>query len=433
MESVLSLVSSAPNRHPLRIFLYGQEKVGKTTWAAKIPGALFLSCEDGSGDMEIPTIKIDTWQGLLDVVVNLIQTGTGAFRALVLDTASSLEKLCWEHLNTKGKEESIESAGFGKGYTMAAEEVNRLLWRLNQLREQRQVHIVVLAHALFRTFNDPNGPSYDLWQPALHDKASAAYMRWADVLLFAAFEATVKVATRKGGAVDAAVTGKGKVTGVARVLYTTRDAAYLAGNRYSLPEELPLEWPAFAKAINWTRRERVFHPLHSLQDAFAARVLEVAPGASPAQIQAAEALLMRGKSFAGLTTQSMRDARGKIEAMPKEDFAKIVGPALDAPPAAADANAVAAAPAIDPAEASEAEQHAAYEAVKSAFVRRCTKVNEEAPGDSCVATAELEPKLGGPWASNSAAANNMLIGKWAAMSDETFGAMISPFVIKLGF
>lgn len=432
MESVLSAVSAAPNKNPLRMFLYGQEGVGKTTWAAKIPGALFLSCEDGSGDMEIPTIKIDTWAQLLETVDGLVQSGVGAYRAIVLDTVSSFERLCWEHLLAESKDSSIESAGFGKSYTMAAEEVARLLVKLSQLRERRQVHIVLLGHALFRAFNDPNGPSYDLWQPAMHEKASALYMRWADVLLFAAFEATVKVAKRNKEK-EASATEKGKATAVSRVLYTTRDAAYLAKNRYGLPEELPLSWDAFAKAIRWTQRERAFNPLCCLQDAFAARVAEVAPGATPEMISAAELALMRGKRFAGFTAQAMRDAQDKIEKMSKEEFLQKVGTALEAPAPAPATDAPAAAPSVDSTDASEAEQHAAYEAVKAAFIKRCTKINDEPPGDSSIAAAELEPKLGGPWGSNSPATNNLLIGKWASMSDEVFGAMIAPFVIKLGF
>jgi hypothetical protein len=434
MESVLSAISAAPNKNPLRIFLYGQEGVGKTTWAARIPGALFLSCEDGSGDMEIPTIKIETWGQLLETVDGLIQSGVGAYRAVVLDTVSSFERLCWEHLLIESKDSSIESAGFGKSYTMAAEEVARLLVKLSQLRERRQVHIVLLGHALFRAFNDPNGPSYDLWQPAMHEKASALYMRWADVLLFAAFEATVKVAKRNKEK-EATATEKGKATSVSRVLYTTRDAAYLAKNRYSLPEELPLSWDALAKAIRWTQRERAFNPLCCLQDAFAARVAEVAPGATPEMISAAETLIMRGKSFAALTFGAARDARTKIETMSAEDFAKIVAPALKAAPVAdAAAAATAAAPVVaDAAETAELEQHSAYEAVRKAFVARCSKINGEDPGEEELATASAEVKLGGPWARNDVAANKMLIGKWASMSDEAFSAMISPFITTLGF
>mgnify|MGYP000888473763 CR=1 FL=1 len=435
MENVLASVSTTPNKSPLRIFMYGQEGVGKTSWAAQIPGVLFLSCEDGAGDLTIPTLRLESWEHLVEVVDGLIRDGVGAFRAVALDTVTSLEQLCWKHICAANNETSVESAGYGKTYTMAAEETARLLVKLDQLRLRRSVHIVLLGHAWFKAFNDPNGPSYDLWQPALHEKAGALYTRWSDILLFAAYEATVKVAKRKGGEKDAEITGKGKATSLVRTVYTTRDAAYLAKNRYSLPDELPLSWDAFAKAIRWTQRERVFHPLHSLQDAFAARVAEVSPGASPAQIQAAEALLMRGKSFAVLTTQAMRDARGKIEAMPREDFAKIVGPALEETTPAAEAApaTTAAAPTVDPVEDAEAEQHAAYESVRRAFAARCIKINGEDPGEASLAAAELEPKLGGPWGSNSAAVNRLLIGKWASMSDEAFGTMIAPFVVKLGF
>lgn len=432
MEKTTLPIKIETSKAPLRILLYGQEGVGKTLWANQ-KDTLFLTSEDGSGDMECASISCETWPELRDHTRAILATGV-PYRKLAVDTISSFEKLCSAWVTESAGVDSIEKVGdgFGKGNVRIVEEMAAFQADLDRIRKKWSIHIIVLGHAHATTFNDPAGPAYHKYELMMNAKAAAVWTRWADCQLFACFDATVAGGKRKKELED--VMAKGKVIGMDRVLYTTKGLAYDAKNRHNLPEELPLSWDAFAKAIRWTQRERAFNPLCCLQDAFVARVLEVAPGASPAQIQAAEALLMKGKSFSVLTAQALCDARKKIEAMPVEDLAKIVGPALEATtPAAGAASAITAAPVVDPAEEAEAEQHAAYEAVKAAFVRRCTKINEEAPGDSSVAVAELEPKLGGPWASNSAATNNMLIGKWAAMSDETFGAMISPFVIKLGF
>jgi len=53
---------------------------------------------------------------------------------------------------------------------------------------------------------------------------------------------------------------KGKATSGERMIYLSSDASYEAKNRYSLPDELPLSWPAFAKAIGWAKREEVLTP-----------------------------------------------------------------------------------------------------------------------------------------------------------------------------
>ena len=38
---------------PRRVLLYGQEGVGKSTWAAMAPRPIFLDFEDGLGDIEV--------------------------------------------------------------------------------------------------------------------------------------------------------------------------------------------------------------------------------------------------------------------------------------------------------------------------------------------------------------------------------------------
>ena len=34
-----------------------------------------------------------------------------------------------------------------------------------------------------------------------------------------------------------------------RIIYTNNDPAFLAKNRYNLPDELPMEWPAIREAM----------------------------------------------------------------------------------------------------------------------------------------------------------------------------------------
>ena len=50
------------------IFLYGREKIGKTTLAAQFPDALFLMFEPGAKSLEIFRIDINTWAEFLEAI-----------------------------------------------------------------------------------------------------------------------------------------------------------------------------------------------------------------------------------------------------------------------------------------------------------------------------------------------------------------------------
>lgn len=243
-------IKRGPTLDPFRVLLHGQEGVGKTTWAAGAPKALFLTAEDGGGVLDYERIVCPTWQSLLDAVDELGQDAHG-FQTVVLDTIDAFEGLLWDHLCRRAKTDSIEEigGGYGKGYTRAAEAMADLRDRLDRLRRVRQVHVILLAHSHVKAFNDPMGAPYDRYEVRMHKSTAALWLGWADCVLFAAFEATVKQAKR-----NATVLDKGKAESARRVVYTSKDAAFDAKNRHNLPDELPLKWAPFAKAISWERK-----------------------------------------------------------------------------------------------------------------------------------------------------------------------------------
>ena len=244
-------VKTGPTTEGLRILLHGQEGVGKTTWAAGCPRTVFLTAEDGGGDLDYARAVLPTWPELRAAVKDLAKDPQG-FRTVCIDTIDSYERIVWDLLAKRANVNSIEDVGggYGKGYTAAAEEMAALSRDLDLLRSKHRMHVIILAHSHVRPFNDPLGNPFDRYELRMHKGTSALWLGWADAALFACFDVTVKTARR-----NAAIDVKGKAVEARRVLYTSKDAAYDAKNRYNLPEELPLSWAAFAQAIGWSRRE----------------------------------------------------------------------------------------------------------------------------------------------------------------------------------
>ena len=249
--SILDSIRTGPTLSPVRLLLHGQEGVGKTSWAAGCPDSLFLTAEDGGGDLDYARAEVTTWKGLRRAVEDLI-ANPGPFRTVVIDTIDTFERLLWAFLCERARVESIEEVGggFGKGYTQATEEMSELAKALDELRTKTRMNVILLAHSHVKTFNDPLGNPYDRYEVQLHKGASALWKGWADGVYFAAFEVTVRTAKR-----NAAIDVKGKAESGRRVLYTTKDPAYDAKQRHNLPEELPLSWQAFSKAMRWDERD----------------------------------------------------------------------------------------------------------------------------------------------------------------------------------
>jgi hypothetical protein len=243
--------------NPVRVLVYGMEKIGKTSFAAQIDRCVFLCKEAGTEQFDVERLSEPThWRNApagedgrkLDVfsLLEELRTADHDFQALIIDTVDWIEPLLHQYVCVTGpkKVENIVLAygGYGKGFDVAINEWRSLLAVLERLRTERRMHIVLLGHAHVKGFNNPEGENYDRYELKMHFKSAAVLKEWADAVLFAhqeVFAAQKETVDEKA---------KNKMFGVsngARYLYTQRRPAWDAGNRYDLPEKIPLSWHAF--------------------------------------------------------------------------------------------------------------------------------------------------------------------------------------------
>ena len=246
-------IRTGPTHEPLRIVLHGVEGVGKTTWAAGAPGAVFVGSEDGAGDLDVARLVVTSWPEVLAAIHDLT-TDAHFYRTVVIDTIDFAERLCHQHLTRGSTSLEAVGGGYGKGYKMAAEELAKLLQSLDVLRAKRRMNVIALAHTDVRRYDDPVEAAYDRYQIRMHKEAAGLWMSWADAVLFAAYEVKVRVAA---GGTTPEVLKRGKAVDrpLERLLYTERRPAFDAKNRQGLPPELPLSWADFAAAIRWDERD----------------------------------------------------------------------------------------------------------------------------------------------------------------------------------
>lgn len=224
---------------PLRIVLYGPEGVGKSTFAAGAPDAIFLCSEDGTNELDVARLRPKTWEEIFEALA-MLTSETHGYKTLVLDTLDWAEQQCWQHVCRRDRKESIEAYGYGRGYVVAHEEFRRLVVALDRLRDSKGMQIVCLAHSWIKSFKNPDGEDFDRFELKLQRLVAPIWKEWPDVLLFANYEVTTRENERKRTV--------GVSTG-ARYVFTQHTAAWDAKNRHNLPVALPLSWDDLAEAI----------------------------------------------------------------------------------------------------------------------------------------------------------------------------------------
>jgi hypothetical protein len=229
---------------PPRLLVYGVAGIGKTKLAADAPDPVFLQTEDGLGTLPASTFGLLRSFDAVMEAIGCLYTEEHAFRTVVLDSLDWLEPLVWRHTVKQNGWLDIETPGFGKGYIAAVEVWRSFLEGVNALRDERGMGVILIAHREIRRFDSPESEPFDRYQPKLHARASALVQEHVDAMLFGNYRvATLKSDVGFRKSVVRAV-GAGE-----RLLHTAERPAFLAKNRFGLPDTLPLDWAALAAGI----------------------------------------------------------------------------------------------------------------------------------------------------------------------------------------
>ena len=237
-------VSTGKKQAPRRVLLYGVQGIGKSSFGAQAPGAVFLPTEDGIDDIECARFPLATSYAEFMASLASLYTEEHEYKTLVVDSLDWLEQLIWAEVCRARRIQSIEDVGYGKGYVLAVDTWRKVLDGLAAIRADRGMMIVLIAHAKIETFKNPEGDDFDRYQPRLHKFAAAVLQEWCDEVLFATYQTYTKATSTGFGQTTAKGVGSG-----ARIMRTTERPSHQAKNRLNMPDELPFTWAAYAQFL----------------------------------------------------------------------------------------------------------------------------------------------------------------------------------------
>lgn len=224
-----------------RIELYGVEGIGKSTFAAGAPKPIFICTEDGLGSLQVDHFPLATKANDVLDAISTLATEKHDFRTVVLDSVDWLDNLIWADVEAS---HDAKDLAYGKGAMIVADRWREVLTGLNHLRNTKNMCVILIAHCQIKRFDSPEVEPYDRYQPKLQERSSALIREWVDALLFANYKTIIK----KDDLGFSKTNNRGFSTGE-RLLYTSEKPAYMAKNRYGLPDSIPMTWDAFAQAI----------------------------------------------------------------------------------------------------------------------------------------------------------------------------------------
>jgi hypothetical protein len=192
----------------------------------------------------VPHFPLATSYTDVSEALEALRTEDHDFRTVVIDSVDWLEPLIWAETCKRNGWPNIEFPGFGKGFGAAVDIWREYADKLNALRDEKGMAVLQIAHTDIRRFDSPEHEPYDRYIIKLQARAAALLQEHSDIVLFANYQISITKADVGFSKKVARALGTGK-----RVMHTEERPAFLAKNRYELPETLPLDWSEFVKAM----------------------------------------------------------------------------------------------------------------------------------------------------------------------------------------
>lgn len=164
------------------VAIYGREKVGKSTFGAHMPRALFCNFEVGTNFLSgVRAQKVDKWSTFKLILRQLEQPKAhDLYDTIVIDTAGQAYSLCEEYICAQAGVQKLGDIPFGRGYADCKKEFEGALRKITML----SFGVCLICHSEVKKESGPNDTIIETVAPALPTRAADVINRLVDLIAY---------------------------------------------------------------------------------------------------------------------------------------------------------------------------------------------------------------------------------------------------------
>lgn len=250
MAIQLSSLRKISNQLRPLLLIYGTAGMGKTSMALEAPNSVYIQIAPERPPMGIEPYgfgEMSSYGQICDALSALYHEEHG-IQTVVIDSIDALEPLIWQETCKRNNWPNLEAPGFGKGYLAADAVWREFLAGCDALRQHKGIGVTLLGLADASNHEEPGQPPYKRYDLKLHKRAEGLLTQSADAVLFINTKVVVKEVETGFNKTDRHAEGGGT-----RWLFTDGRPAFVAKNRFNMPDSLALPkgqaWAAIAKFL----------------------------------------------------------------------------------------------------------------------------------------------------------------------------------------
>ena len=164
------------------IAIYGREKVGKTTFGARLPRALFCNFEVGTNFVSgVRAQKISKWSDFKLVLKQLEQPRAHEiYDTVVIDTVGQAYTLCEEFTCAQAGVQKLGDVPYGAAYASCKKEFESALRKITMLG----FGICCICHSEVKKESGPDETIIETVAPAMPSRAADVVNRLVDIIAY---------------------------------------------------------------------------------------------------------------------------------------------------------------------------------------------------------------------------------------------------------
>lgn len=159
------------------ILLYGQEKVGKTSFCAQFPKPIILLFEPGGKDLEIYKKEVQDWEHFRGILKQIKKDDT--FKNVVFDTTDIAHNMCEKWACDKEGISDPADGNYGSGWRAIRKEFTRAILDLTKCGKG----VIFTSHATEKTVKTRFG-EFDRTVPTMSKQAREIIEPLVDVWVY---------------------------------------------------------------------------------------------------------------------------------------------------------------------------------------------------------------------------------------------------------